>query len=273
MSVHLDHALRYAARGWPVFPLAPGTKRPATAHGFHDATTDIDQITNWWTSNPTAGIGMPTGIAFDVLDVDHDDEDIGVGDLPDCETDGGPVVVTGSGKVHLYFRPTGIGRRIRFSKWCDWLGTGGYVIAPPSLHPDTGRPYRWQTDDGLALTDPPAPLVEMLDPKPAPRPERIQITGPARFSDAGKWNANGLIGRVVSAPEGERNHALNWAAHRVGMDLHDGKASASDATDALGQLARVAELAGLTTVEVDRTIESGFSQGRAGIVNKRRGAA
>jgi hypothetical protein len=80
----LDHALDCAARGWPVFPIKPGSKEPATRRGFHDATTDTDQITTWWTKTPAAGIGIATGVAFDVLDIDHLDFATGVADLPDC---------------------------------------------------------------------------------------------------------------------------------------------------------------------------------------------
>ena len=32
----LKTALRYAAMGWPVLPLVPNRKVPATAHGVHD---------------------------------------------------------------------------------------------------------------------------------------------------------------------------------------------------------------------------------------------
>ena len=44
-------ALGYAARGWPVFPCQAGGKAPLTNHGFHDATTDLEQITASWGSS------------------------------------------------------------------------------------------------------------------------------------------------------------------------------------------------------------------------------
>ncbi len=34
----LDQALAFAGHGWPVFPCQPGSKEPATRHGFRDAT-------------------------------------------------------------------------------------------------------------------------------------------------------------------------------------------------------------------------------------------
>src|SRR5260370_1648009 len=68
----LDSAIAYANRGLPVFPCDPATKRPYTAKGFKDATTDVNQICDWWTHHPTAMIGLPTGAAsgFWALDID-----------------------------------------------------------------------------------------------------------------------------------------------------------------------------------------------------------
>ena len=70
----LDAALAYAALGWAVFPLAPGTKRPLIAGGggFKAATRDAEQIRRWWTETPDANIGVATGkvSGISVVDVD-----------------------------------------------------------------------------------------------------------------------------------------------------------------------------------------------------------
>jgi hypothetical protein len=68
----MDAAIEYANRGWPVFPCNPSTKQPYTNNGFKDATTDINQICDWWTLHPAAMIGLPTGTVtgFWVLDID-----------------------------------------------------------------------------------------------------------------------------------------------------------------------------------------------------------
>ena len=72
MNANLDAALRYARRGWPVFPCKAGaSKEPATAHGFHDATTDSRRIEHFWTRKPDMNVALATGgNGPDVLDVD-----------------------------------------------------------------------------------------------------------------------------------------------------------------------------------------------------------
>jgi len=45
-------------------------KHPATPRGFYDATSDPDQIREWWRGNPDANIGICTGDGFFVFDVD-----------------------------------------------------------------------------------------------------------------------------------------------------------------------------------------------------------
>jgi Bifunctional DNA primase/polymerase, N-terminal len=60
---HLAAALRYAAQGVPVFPLAPRSKVPLISaandgHGLHDATTDAARSQAWWMAHPTANIGL-----------------------------------------------------------------------------------------------------------------------------------------------------------------------------------------------------------------------
>ena len=72
-----EAALKYAKMGLAVFPLIEKDKKPLTANGFKDATTDLNAIENWWTKRPLANIGIATGsmsgglIAID-MDIDKD---------------------------------------------------------------------------------------------------------------------------------------------------------------------------------------------------------
>src|SRR3989442_11083658 len=96
----LDAALDYVARGWPVLPVKPGGKIPLVAHGLKSATVDDGQVRRWWNRWPHANIGIRTGVAFDVLDVDGNE---GLANLPDVDdhlTVDGPTVSTGGGGWH-----------------------------------------------------------------------------------------------------------------------------------------------------------------------------
>ena len=68
----LRQALAFATSGWPVLPCLPGQKIPATPHGYRDATTDPEQINDWFGRHPDWNLAIATGAPGpDVLDVDH----------------------------------------------------------------------------------------------------------------------------------------------------------------------------------------------------------
>lgn len=138
---HLEAALSFVQNGYRIFPCAPLAKRPAGAlapHGFKDASSDPEQITRWWDALPLANIGLPTDAANGVfvLDVDppHGQESwtrLCAGHEPPQTY----TVQTPSGGMHLYFRWPAGGQRRRIKVWpgLDFMGEGGYVVAPPSV--------------------------------------------------------------------------------------------------------------------------------------------
>jgi hypothetical protein len=137
-----DSALGYAGAGIPVFPCIPGGKVPTTARGFHDATTDPEQISAWWSRHPTANIGMPTGLlgdgtGIDVLDVDERPTGSGRTALERARraglTDGWiRVVGTPSGGLHLHYPGTAQRNGSLRDQHLDFRGQGGYVLLPPA---------------------------------------------------------------------------------------------------------------------------------------------
>ncbi|MGH8895644.1 MAG: bifunctional DNA primase/polymerase [Egibacteraceae bacterium] len=176
-------ALDYAERGLPVFPchwvVASGGdgwscscgqtdcsrrgKHPLARRGHKDASARADVIEGWLRRWPNANIAIPTGIAFDVLDVDGPvgGESLRRFALEHGFSLDGPVVRTGSG-WHCLFSPTGSGSRVRLLDHVDYRGAGGYVIAPPSLHA-TGCHYRWLRPLDLdRLPDLPGAFRELL---------------------------------------------------------------------------------------------------------------
>jgi len=83
MSKMMKAALKYAERGWLVFPLKPNAKVPLIpttrgGQGFKDATTDVEQIRKWWTEFPDANIGIATGVVSNLIVLDLDKKNDGL---------------------------------------------------------------------------------------------------------------------------------------------------------------------------------------------------
>ena len=104
----LRGALTYAGRGIPVFPCEPGGKRPLTADGFFEATTDEARIRGWWGRWPNANVAIPTGVRSGllVLDVDTGEgtDSVALLELSCGQSPKTARAATGGGGAHLYFR-------------------------------------------------------------------------------------------------------------------------------------------------------------------------
>jgi hypothetical protein len=178
-------ALRYAARGLPVFPLRHRDKIPLTTHGFLDATAECDQVFAWWRRWPGANIGVPTGPCSGWLVVDLDGAE-GVAAWAALEQRHGqaPTLTsrTGRGRHLVYAYPPDreLGNTSgRLGPRIDTRADGGYVVVPPSVHP-TGQPYRWSQSTPPGVSGPqeaPTWLLEALAEAPAPTPRSNQGGG------------------------------------------------------------------------------------------------
>lgn len=203
-SIVHEAALRYAELGYPVFPCSSGDKVPGTEHGFHDASTDPDQIDRWWTQRPSANVGIPTD---GLLVVDVDAEATWLHGRLEWELDlaEGAFSRTPSGGRHFIFRqPDGKAwnsSQGQIAPHVDIRANGGYIVAPPSAIPG-GKTYFWVPGNELAvpreqLSLPPAWLIEILDGQ-APD---------ATSSHSSPRVANTTIpGNPI--PEGQRNGTL-----------------------------------------------------------------
>ncbi len=167
-----DAALRYARLGIPIFPLQSRSKKPFSDYyvtcagvpawaggphpacrkqrhgGFYAATTDPARISAWWDLHPDANIGAATGVVFDGFDIDVDpdkgtngEDSFAQLEANNGRQDLGPVHRTGRGGRHILLQPTGAGSSNgAIGDGLDFKGTGGYVLLPPSIHPN-GSPY------------------------------------------------------------------------------------------------------------------------------------
>jgi len=147
----------------------------------------------------------------------------------------------GDGGRHLYFlRPAGVFTSTSLPAGID-LKANGYCILPPSIHPASGEPYRWDIHEPAAL---PLPLLRLLRP-----PERRSGAPPGDVGAKGEP----LVRYVLRLNEGNRNNGLYWAA----CTAHD-----DGILDAIREdLVRAAVSIGLAEREARRTINSAARKG------------
>lgn len=199
----MQAALWYADMSYAVFPCAPGRKVPVTEHGLHDATTDSEQITQWWTRQPDANVAIRTDGLL-VIDVDGEDNDW-LSEEPDklADLDAAPVSLTPRGGRHYFFRqPDGRAWRNtagRIALRVDTRANGGYVLVAPSVV--EGKPYCWAEERELSapphnLPEPPAWLVALLDALAA---SNGVVTQASAGNGIPKGQRNGTLARLAGA--------------------------------------------------------------------------
>lgn len=278
----LGAALRYAAHGWPVLPVAgmaaaactcgsecdSPAKHPLTRHGVHDASTDPARIRRWWRRWPAANIGVATGAASGVAVVDVDPGSGGRRSLDAVRAAGYDlpptrVAFSGGGGFHLFYRlPAGgrvantVGRLPGVAiplPGIDLRGDGGYIVVAPSSHL-SGRRYRWSgVASELVL------LPRWLWQPPAPAP--IEVVSNDRRSGASAYGSAALaheLDAVRRLVVGERNHGLNRAAFCLGQLVGGGELAAELVHR---ELLTAALSTGLSDAEAIRTIRSGLGAG------------
>jgi hypothetical protein len=212
----LAAALRYAPRSIPLHApdaRVPGAgKAPSVGAGWPTWKATPEAIRAWWGDHPHDNVGVRTGGGLVVLDVDPR----GGGDvcLADLEHDHGelPATVecqTGGGGRHLYFRGPRDLPSFDLGAGAEIKAHGRQVVAPPSVHPETGALYQWspgRAPGDLALAELPAWVS-------AGREERRER--PSR-TPTSEWVA--IVGDGLAA--GERNQGLaRLVGHLLAKDV------------------------------------------------------
>ena len=244
----LEAALKYAQNGFRVLPLRPKGKEPLIKGWVKKASTDKEKIQTWWEDNSDINIGLLTGhnSGFFVVDIDGPK---GEQSLSEFEAEHGKLPKTleqktgreGGGR-HLFFKtPTvlpwepdkkRVGCRTSVLPGVDVKGEGGYVVAPPSIHPDTGQQYSWVNGPDVLIVKAPQALLQLIEKKPSkaqdqekqldsqpvePRLPDNDITDRARL----------YLAKCDPAVQGEAGHGkLLWAAQVLvrGFKLDDNTA-------------------------------------------------
>lgn len=170
----IPYAQEYAKKGWQTFPLKAKDKIPFVKWA-DVATCDAQMIMGWFDNYPDANIGIACGSRSGIVVLDVDAGHGGYESLTKLIEKHGafpetPVSKTGSGGEHIFFKHPGVEIRNsagKLGQGLDIRADGGYVVAPPSIHPN-GNTYEWAVED-VELADMPAWMVEAL--KEAPKPE------------------------------------------------------------------------------------------------------
>jgi hypothetical protein len=255
-------ARRYMRSGWPVFVLGR-SKRPVancracktagaghdpagcgclTCHGFHAATTVPARLAAMLRKVPRGVLAIRTGTASGLAVVDIDPRNGGQLDRQLMTPTA--TVATGGGGWHLYYRHPGhpLLPALPGRAGVDVKADGGYVVAPPSVHPSTGQPYRWA--GGRAISEMPPALRAALTPPPAPAPPRVSGLLPARGA-GGISSPPALLAAhlraVRNAPEGRRRATLYGAARGVARMVAAGAITADHAKAVLTAAGQAAE--------------------------------
>ena len=147
ITTKLEAALTYASWGWHVLPLVPNDKRPASAHGVHDATTDLDKIRAWWAQNPNYNIGIAAGEKSGIVVFDIDPRNGGSDSWDDFTSEHGGVpdgicqLTAGGGQHHIAEWREGL-KSCELRPGVDFLANGRYfVVAPSNVN---NKEYVWE---------------------------------------------------------------------------------------------------------------------------------
>jgi len=261
---NLQVAIKYAQRGFAVFPLVTRTKEPATAHGCKDATRDPAIITRRWWSRASRGVAIRTGQASRLIVLDIDPRHGGDESLADLEQKYGPLpsaptVHTGSDGKHYYLAyplenlayPPGAGEiscRVGLGGFSgvDLKADGGYVVAPPSIHPNGNR-YHWDVVhdlDSTAIPPVPAWILELAEQGRDVERVPYKLEPVSEESELRIANAIGLYEATYRRFHERSRHGLRGAAAGVTESEVD------------YSLACALALAGLTGAEIEHAMRT-----------------
>jgi hypothetical protein len=256
------------------------------------ATKDLDRISAWWERGATCNVGLRTGSGLVAIDLDLTDSASGFAQIDAYANSVGAApgwtetytVATPRGGAHLYFETSEeLGNRVAVLPGVDVRGEAGYVVAPYSRI--DGKRYLPESRyrETVSIASDGFEYLEEFEPEISPAPEWLVdlIARPKPAADrrvfpeveirkASSYVEAALLGekhRIMLAKPGERNHAVNVAAYRLGKHVAADRLSREEAEAWLIATAgqELAEDLGdrgpLTEAEILATVRSGLDAG------------
>ena len=195
----VTYACSYIKLGWSVIPIEPRGKKPLIKwEKYQKEKATEDQIKKWWVKYPNANIGIITGTISEIIVIDIDsakgqeEYTVKLGELHNT-------ISQRTGKkdaLQLFFkhpRDRKYQNKAGLLPDVDIRADGGYVIVPPSIHPN-GKTYKWVIDPiDMGLND-------LLDLPEDIKTQLISKTGKKSDHVEG-WVQEALMG----VKEGKRN--------------------------------------------------------------------
>jgi hypothetical protein len=220
----VDFAHAYLSNDWSIIPLIPREKRPSLPWVRYQQTRATEEEASDWFLDGTANLGIVTGSISDLTILDCDSESA----IALAESLGLPptwTVQTGKGR-HYYFRYQSGSRN--FQKRDDLPGIdlrseGGYVVAPPSIHPN-GHAYQWLVNTG-ELADLPAWVLASAPVHKTPFPMLYSVQPPGSRNQslarlAGKWVKLGIEDALYIAQLWNAQHTPPLPWREVARTVH-----------------------------------------------------
>lgn len=262
-----EAAEHYAHLGYKVFPLKPRGKEPLgelVQHGCKDASSDVDTIKKWWKAYPEANIGFVTGKTNRCFVIDIDGS-TGKEELRKIKKDREwpKTIIAKSGRDgggHFYFRyPEEIEmvkNRAGVLPNVDIRGDGGYIVVPPSIHPN-GKKYSWKRDFCPQEMECASEwiLQEIVHggQKKNGSEKAFEIKTHPYFSR----EFSNTLEKIRTCPEGKRNDTLYRGAFKLAQMCHGRYLQESVVKENLTDAARIC---GLSDDETKKTVESAFKE-------------
>jgi hypothetical protein len=160
----------YAEHGIATFPVTQ-LKVPAVRNYLKMGLDTSRGLVIKFSDEPAIGFATKPRNGVTILDIDTSDEKV-LADVLDRHGHTPLIARTGSGKFHAYYRHNGERRKIR--PWrnlpIDLLGSGGFVVAPPSEVAKGSYTFIEGTLDDVALL----PTLHSLDLPQPKQPSAIE---------------------------------------------------------------------------------------------------
>ncbi|KVZ62261.1 bifunctional DNA primase/polymerase [Burkholderia ubonensis] len=245
-------APRYYAKGLPVIPLYPEEKKPIPNDWsrYFDHPVEPEQQQAWIEQCPTSNIGIVLGPQSGIVMMDIDTVDQRLTSIIQSLLPASPWCRIGKKGMMLAFKYTGLKTfRIKNTSGetiCEMLSARTQSVLPPSIHPDTKRPYEANCD-----------LVDVVHILPALDPQ-IESMLRAALQEAGVELSHSGWTRVVDfASAGSRDTSLTERAGLFAYAVMRGDRSLKEAIGMLQAYAAdfVENVAG-DPIDVDKHVKN-----------------